>query len=207
MAVPGAGCHEYNGSHRETATRGRRRADSDPVRPGRLPVRSTDGSPAGKMEIDMGAGRPRRQRCPSVLTRRTARFFAPWRHRPASPPPGVCRAYDLHSYQKEIAKNPSSSARAGSDSRGPSRNMRLEGQIQRQPSRTLGLDHQAVLKYPQVERMYVFHRHVQIGLRAIGANIRVTRDDTGEAAFMITSLASAGKWMVSVAVNGRCISK
>ncbi len=28
---------------------------------------------------------------------------------------------------------------------------------------TLGLDHQAVLfKYPQVERMYVFHRHVQI---------------------------------------------
>lgn len=55
--------------------------------------------------------------------------------------------------------------------------------------------------------MYVFHRHVQIEVAGNRANIRVTWDDTGEAAFMITSPASAGKWMVSVAVNGRCISK
>ncbi len=102
MAVPGAGCHEYNGSHRETATRGRCRADSDPVRPGCRSGVLTD-QPAGRWRSIWAPGVHAGSGCPSALTRRTARFFAPGAtgHRP---PPGVCRAYDLHSYQKEIAK-------------------------------------------------------------------------------------------------------
>ncbi|VTN06131.1 Uncharacterised protein [Raoultella ornithinolytica] len=55
--------------------------------------------------------------------------------------------------------------------------------------------------------MYLFDRHMQSKLRAMGANIRVIRDETGEAAFHDHQSGLAGEMDGQVAVKGRCNSK